>query len=742
MLPGWHRFCCHLLAVTMSQCRELPIVAADQKENMTAVASYSISAPDRQPDAVTREVITGKLLATVDEMAIVLARASMSPVIYEVLDFACGICDPRGDLVAQTNGITVFTGTFSRQVHFIIERFGSDMAPGDTFLTNDPFEGGTHACDFAVIRPIFAGGKIVAYAIAIAHLLDVGGAVAGSLPPNATSVFQEGLRLSGVRLTRDDRIVDDLIRIVTENVRLPNLVLGDINAELAAVRIAERRILEAVAKYGATALNATFAWLIATSEARARAVIEALPDGDYSTSDVVDGDGETEDSIPICVTVRIHGSEIEVDFTGSSPARNAPINCSRGALISAVKTIMKALVAPHEPSNEGWFRPLKVTAPNGTIFTAEKPSPTGWYYEGVAQASDLVWKALAPLVPERFSAGSYLSLCATYFSGAAADGLFVHIEPQNGGWGATNKRDGASGMIAITDGDTYNYSIELLEAKFPLLIRRYEYNVESGVGAGRHRGGFGLMREYEIESDGVVLHASYGRTATPPWAIDGGSPGSLNGIEVVRGKTRRWLTRPSDFPLDRGDRVRICTGGGGGWGEPHTRDPESVARDVRDGLVTAGRRNGDLRRGDRSGDARTSIVRPRKNSERNFRAPRDDQSRHGRRRHVHRPRRLRRDFRQDLCRQGADHAEGPVARRHSFDRAKSRDRAHDKRDIFFRSWRNDRDQRHHRAKRRADGAGHDRRLSRRHRHRPRQSSGPLQSSFHAARTLRAAASAP
>jgi N-methylhydantoinase B len=553
---------------------------------MTAVSSHAIPTSERQPDAVTREVITGKLLATVDEMAIVLARASMSPVIYEVLDFACGICDAQGDLVAQTNGITVFTGTFSRQVHFIIERFGAEMAPGDTFLTNDPFEGGTHACDFAVIRPLFADGKIVAYAIALAHLLDVGGAVAGSLPPNATSVFQEGLRLSGVRLTRDDRLIDDLIRILTENVRLPDLLLGDINAELAAVRIAERRILEAVAKYGAAALDATFAWLIAVSEARAHAVIEALPDGDYSTSDIIDGDGASDAGIPICVTVRIRGSKIEVDFTGSSPARNAPINCSRGALISAVKTVMKALVAPHEPSNEGWFRPLTVTAPDGTVFTAQKPSPTGWYYEGVAQASDLVWKALAPLVPERFSAGSYLSLCATYFSGAAADGLFVHIEPQNGGWGATETRDGASGLIAVTDGDTYNYSIELLEAKFPLLIRRYEYNVENGVGAGRFRGGFGLLREYEIESDGVVLHASYGRTATPPWPIGGGWPGSLNGIEVVRGTTRRRLTRPSDCPLDRGDRVRIITGGGGGWGEPHARDPEAVARDMRDGFVT------------------------------------------------------------------------------------------------------------------------------------------------------------
>jgi N-methylhydantoinase B len=537
-------------------------------------------------DAITREVIAGRLLATVDEMAIVLARASMSPVIYEVLDFACGVCDRRGDLVAQTNGITVFTGTFSQQVRFIIERFAADMAPGDTFLTNDPFEGGTHACDFAIVRPIFVDGAIIAYGIAIAHLLDVGGAVAGSLPPNASSVFQEGLRLSGVRLTRNDRLVDDVIRIITENVRLPNLVLGDVNAELAAVRIAEQRIQETAAKYGAGTLGATFGWIIETSEARARGVIAALADGEFLATDLIDGDGETDAGIPIQVAVRIRGSDIEVDFTGSSPARNAPINCSRGALASAVKTVIKALVAPQEPSNEGWFRPLTVTAPAGTIFTAEKPSPTGWYYEGVAQASDLVWKALAPLVPERFSAGSYLSLCATYLSGSGPDGLFVHIEPQNGGWGATHTRDGASGMIAVTDGDTYNYSVELLEAKFPLLVSRYVYNVEAGIGAGQYRGGFGLVREYIVESDDVVLHASYGRTATRPWGVEGGSEGSLNGIDVIRRDVCQQLTRPPHFQLRRGDRVLVRTGGGGGWGDPRARDPEAVAQDVRDDLVS------------------------------------------------------------------------------------------------------------------------------------------------------------
>src|SRR5262249_13496505 len=180
-----------------------------------------------------------------------------------------------------------------------------------------------------------------------------------------------------------------------------------------------------------------------------RAVIASLPDGDYPADDIIDGDGATDDPITVKVVVRIRGSELEADFTGCSPARNAPINCSRGALHSAVKTVMKALVAPQEPSNEGWSRPLKVTAPSGTIFTAEKPSPTGWYYEGAAQASELVWKALARIAPERFTAGTYVSLCATYISGSGEDGLFVHIEPQNGGWGATSRRHRPSALAAI-----------------------------------------------------------------------------------------------------------------------------------------------------------------------------------------------------------------------------------------------------------------------------------------------------
>lgn len=546
-------------------------------------------------DPVTHEILQGKLLAIVDEMAIVMTKTSMSPVIYEVLDFACGICDRQGALIAQTNGITLFTGTFAAQVKSVIETFGKELSPGDVIVTNDPFRGGTHACDFAIVRPIFADGAIIAFAINVAHWLDVGGAIPGSLPPNAISVFQEGLRLPCIRIVRGDEIVTDVLQIIRENVRLPDTAVGDLNAQLATVRIAERRLHEIVRRYGAETLQLTFDALMDESEVQARAAISALPDGEYSATDTIDDDGVGGQALEVSVRIRIEGDRMEVDFTGCPPAATGPINCARGALNSAVKTIFKALVAPQEPSNEGWFRPLTVTAPSGTIFTAEKPSPTGWYYEGSVHASELVWKALAPIVPERFSAGSYTSLCVTYISGRDEAGeLFVHIEPEHGGWGACLDRDGASALISLTDGDTYNYSIELIEAKFPLLVRRYALNTEGGAGAGRYRGGYGLVREYEIRGDNAEIYCGFGRTDTPPWPMDGGKPGSPNYLEVVNGngdpvKLRRSPTRT----VQKGDIVRIVTGGGGGWGDPGEREIAAVATDLRDELISIDRARAD-----------------------------------------------------------------------------------------------------------------------------------------------------
>lgn len=540
-------------------------------------------------DPVTQEIIEGKLAATVDEMGVVMARTSMSPVIYEVLDFACGLLTRDGELVAQMNGITLFTGTFGTQVKSLIALYGDDLEDGDILLTNDPYSGGTHACDFAIVKPIFFGGRILAYAINVAHYLDVGGSVPGSLAPNATSVFQEGLRLPGVKVVRSDRFSGEVLRIIRENVRLPEVAIGDLTAQVATVRVAARRMGELAHKYGTDVVKAAFNHLLSVSEKQARAAITALPDGIYEAEDIIDGDGVTTDPISVKVAVTISGDRLTADFTGCPPAVAGPINCAAGALQSAVRTIFKALVAPQAPSNEGWFRPLSVIAPKGSVFTAEKPSPTGWYYEGSVHASELVWKALAKLMPERFSAGSYTSLCVLYVSGKDEAGQpFIHIEPQHGGWGASRDGDGANALIALTDGDTYNYSVEVIEARFPLLVRRYGLNVEGGSGAGRRRGGFGVIRDYEILGDGASAYCSFGRTDTPPWGIEGGKSGSINLLQLKEsgGKVRNFGREPH-IELKRGDLVRIITGGGGGWGDPRAREREQVRRDVEDGYITS-----------------------------------------------------------------------------------------------------------------------------------------------------------
>jgi N-methylhydantoinase B len=462
------------------------------------------------------------------------------------------------------------------------------MFPGDIYMTNDPFEGGTHSADIALIQPVFIEDEVLGFAISVAHWSEVGGKVAGSLSPDATEIYQEGIRFPGIRIYRQGELQEDIVQLIAENVRLPKMSLGDLNAGLAAVRIADTRLKEICAKYGIATVRETFHHIISASEQLSRQAVAALPDGVYEAEDWIDGDGITDERIPVRVKVTIEGDWMTFDFTGSSPQCRGPINCARGALLSSVKTVFKALVDPGAPSNEGWFRPVRVVIPDGTVFSAVKPAPTGWYYEGSAQASELVWKALAPLAPERFGAGSYMSLCASYICGKdpRTGETFVHIEPHDGGWGAGPHRDGTSALIATTDGDTYNYSIELLEAKFPLLVHRYALNVEDGAGAGRCRGGFGVVREYEILTDDAFTYASIGRSVERPWGLDGGRPGTVNYMEIVQNGARRRSARVPNTALRRGDRVRIVTGGGGGYGDPLTRAPAMVAADVADGYIT------------------------------------------------------------------------------------------------------------------------------------------------------------
>jgi N-methylhydantoinase B len=541
-------------------------------------------------DAFTREIIRNKLLAIASEMGVVLARTSMSPIVYEVLDFACGLCDVTGRVIAQDNGLCLFTGTFKPQVESILAKWPlAGMRRGDVFMTNSPYGGGTHNADIALINPIFAGRDPVAFGISVTHWTEVGGKVLGSLAPDSTEIYQEGLQFPQLQLYAGGQVNQAIIDIIRANVRLPLMSIGDLNAGIAAGRIAEQRLTEVIERYGLETTLSTFETILDHGEALARTALSSIPPGVYTAEDIIDGDGVSEHPIPVRVTVTVTDETMIADFTGCAPQTRGPINCARGALMSACKTVFKAITAPQAPSNEGLFRPFELIAPEGMVFTATRPAPTGWYYEASAHATELMWKALAPVLPERLSAGSYLSLCAYYIGGNMPNGEYwVLATPQDGGWGACRDQDGESSLIATTDGDTYNYPAEVIETAFPLTMLRNAFNVEAGGGYGAYRGGFGTIREYRIESDsGGTLLASLGRSVQTPWGIDGGQDGTSNYFEVIRasGETLRG-GRVTSLPLAKGDIVRIVTGNGGGWGEPADRAPERVRADIENGFIS------------------------------------------------------------------------------------------------------------------------------------------------------------
>ena len=539
-------------------------------------------------DKVTLDIIWGKLQATSDEMGVVLAKASMSPVIYEVLDFACGLCDHKGEMVSVQNGITIFTGTFTDDVKTIMKKFENNIHEEDIFLLNDPHLSGTHLNDVSVIKPIFIDDKLISFAIADAHWVDIGGSVTGSMSPQATDIYQEGLQLPGVRLYKKGKIQNDIMDIISSNVRFSTLAIGDLNAQVAAVNIAESRIKEIVKKYGYETVIQAYDYLKNTSEKIARKAINEIPNGNYPVEDVIDGDGFTEDQIPIKLNLIVRDSEIEFDFTGTSPQSDSPLKCGKGALFSMVKTIFKSVVDPHAYTNEGWFRGLKLTIPEGTVFSATYPSSTSWYFEVSSQGADLVWKAFAPLAKDMTSAGSYVSLTASFIYGKdhRNDEPFMIVEPHSGGWGASSDSDCTSGLIAILDGDTYNYSIELFEAKFPLRCKQYKLNTEAGVGHGKYRGGFGLLREYEILNDDTYTYCNIGRSIAKPWGINGANEGTNNYMIITSDGEEKRVTRIPSTKLNKGDTLKIVTGSGGGFGNPMQRKRENILADIENDFIS------------------------------------------------------------------------------------------------------------------------------------------------------------
>ena len=537
-------------------------------------------------DPITFEIIENSLQAISDEMFAAFRKTAMRAIIYEVLDMGTAITDARGNLASSGAGIPAFVGVLDKAVKRIIElnEGREEIGPGDIFATNDPFYGGvTHLNDVVLAMPVFAGGERIAWTANIAHWNDVGGMVPGSISNEAREIFQEGLRLPAVKLVSAGEPIRSVMEIITCNSRLPDYLLGDLWAGIAAARVGERRILELVAKYGAGTFASALGRFMDHGEQVALHAIRSLPNGTFSLAE------EQDSGAVYRVGVEISDEAFVVDLRDNPDQDAGPNNASRDGSIVAAQMVFMNLTGTHAAANEGHFRRLSVLTRPGSIFDPRPPAAFATYYEVEIRLYDLIWRCLAPHLGERLPAGSFGSICGTFIGGRHPDSgrHFTIVEPQLGGWGGSASRDGNNAMFSGFHGDTFNCPAEVAETRYGLYVERHSLNDEPG-GEGEFRGGKGIVLEYRVRADGCFLTCAYTRNRHRPWALAGGREGSPNYVEVVRADGRvETHAVVTTLELNRDDLVRIRTGSGGGHGDPARRSRASVLADLENGFVTA-----------------------------------------------------------------------------------------------------------------------------------------------------------
>jgi N-methylhydantoinase B len=542
-------------------------------------------------DPFTSEIIKNTMVAIGDEMFYALQRTSKSTIIYETLDYGVGITDARGRLIAQGEGVPLFIGTLDSAVNAVREKFGAagDLHPGDIIITNDPYGGGgTHLSDVSLVMPIYYEEEIVAFVANKAHWTEVGGKDPGSWTTDAIEVYQEGLQFPNIKLFDRGKPNQALLDLIAANVRLPDMTLGDLWAGVAALRVGERRFVDLCRKYSKGTVLIAIENLLDYGEEATRLELQKLPKGVFEAEDWIDDDGVGNGPFPVRVKVTITDDEFIADYTGSHPQVPGPINNTWTGLASGVRAVFKALTNPSIPANEGTFRPVRVVCPDATVFTAERPAPVSTYWETMLYATDLIWKALAPHVPERLPAGHFLSVCGTVVSGVHPDTgeFFLLVEPLVGGWGAGHDKDGERGQFCVGDGETYNIPVEITETRYGVLVDQYAFHNEYG-GAGEHRGGNGVVLDYRIVADEAQVTGTFGRHKFAPWGEYGGQKGSRNYIKILREDGQEEVYgKAARISLSKGEVARLVTGTGGGYGDPRERPQAKVAEDVKNGYVT------------------------------------------------------------------------------------------------------------------------------------------------------------
>lgn len=542
-------------------------------------------------DPILAEVLRNALISIAREMKLTVLKTAYSSTVQEGQDFSVALFE-RDRLVAQAEGIGVHLGALPYAVQLFLKQFPYEkLEPGDVFIFNDPFCGGVHTPDVTVIKPCKIG-SLLFLPMVRAHWSDVGGMAPGSITGEARSIFQEGLRLPFIRLYQRGELIESVRDLILANVRLPEQRAGDLRAQVAACNVAEDRLKALVDKYGEETASQGITSLLDSTEARTRSKIGQLPDGCYEYEDYLDNDGHSEEPVRIHAKVNKKGSDIEVDFQGTSAQTEGPTNATLAVTVSGTVLALKCILDPFWPANEGFFRPIAVKAEPGTCVNALPPAPTGSCWEVASRVIDCIIGALASAVPDRIAASWCGSINHTFIGGTNSNGKpYVWYEYPVGGRGATSTGDGENALARMTAGDTKDLAVERAEAEFPLLCTRYELRQDSG-GPGLYQGGLGLRKEMLVlgskADEQPVLSTIWDRCKIPPYGLGGGLSGRLQRLVVVRSNGERieLKGRVSFVPLSPGDTVCMETGGGGGFGDFLLARPEDVVERVRRGYIS------------------------------------------------------------------------------------------------------------------------------------------------------------
>ncbi len=542
-------------------------------------------------DPVTLEVVNNALVGVAEQMAATILRTSYSTVIREMLDYSTAVFDLRGRIIAQSCRIPIHLNSMSRSLRTALDEAIpiGEWRPGDIVITNDPYKGGQHLPDVQTFLPVFADGELVAICGTLGHHLDIGGMRPGSYAGDAVEIFQEGLRIPPIKLFEEGRINERLFAMIEANIRQPAMTIGDLRAQTAALEIGRDGVLELIERYGERTIADCLEEAIEASEGRLRDRLREIPDGTYRSSYLVDDDGVVDEPIEIVTAVTVDDGTIHVDFTGTDHQRRSPINATLSSCESAVYFAILSIVDPSIPANYGVYKPIRITAPEGTVVNALPPAPVVGRNAITHTIVNSLMRALSQVIPDRVTA-AYYGMSNVHI--LAGDGgkdrdpwIFFDIEV--GGWGARRDKDGpdcySQGIHNLA-----NTPIEMVEATYPLRFKRYEFIPDTG-GAGRRRGGLGVRRDIEFLDRSGSLNTQFDKFKVAPFGLFGGGDGATGRMvmnpdgtdpEELRSKTVNRAFR-------RGDVFSMRTQGGGGFGPPEERGRAAVERDLREGKISA-----------------------------------------------------------------------------------------------------------------------------------------------------------